>query len=331
MTDTTRAMVPAPSRLPVVDLAPGHQGPAHWYLASLTTHAGRRSQACSLGILANVLTGQPDPERVAWHLLDGNQTQAIRAYLIASGLAPRTVNRYLAALRGVLKAAWRMGLVSTDDHHRRGGLKQLPVGLESEGRMLEPEELGRLFEACDDGTRIGARDAALFALLVGAGLRAFEAVGVQLEDWRGEWVQIREGKGHKARKAWLPPGARLACEAWRGVRGEEPGPLVCRVARSGVILRPVAKLSPVAVWRALRRRSEAAGVSDVSPHDLRRTLISMACDETDLSTVAKIAGHSSVAQTAGYDRRDEHAARSAMARIAIPYTARRSPDKDPGA
>jgi hypothetical protein len=55
---------------------------------------------------------------------------------------------------------------------RVGGSREPP------GRDVERAELAALFAACDPATNAGARDAALLALLYGAGLRRSEAIGL---------------------------------------------------------------------------------------------------------------------------------------------------------
>ena len=60
---------------------------------------------------AEALTGNehPDPLALPWERLTYAHVQAARAKL-AERYAPATANQSLAALRGVLKECWRLGL-----------------------------------------------------------------------------------------------------------------------------------------------------------------------------------------------------------------------------
>ena len=53
----------------------------------------------------------------AWGALRYQHTQAIRAQ-VAAHYSFRTANLHLGALRGVLKEAWRLGLISAADYHQ---------------------------------------------------------------------------------------------------------------------------------------------------------------------------------------------------------------------
>jgi site-specific recombinase XerD len=80
-------------------------------------------------------------------------------------------------------------------------------------------------------------------------------------------------------------------------------------------------LSPSAIFRILIRRGKDAGV-EIAPHDCRRSLASDLLDSgADLNVVKEILGHERIDTTARYDRRDEKAQQSAIARIHVPFKA----------
>jgi site-specific recombinase XerD len=85
-------------------------------------------------------------------------------------------------------------------------------------------------------------------------------------------------------------------------------------------------LTGQAVYYILNKRAKEAGVSDFSPHDLRRTLASDLLDQgVDIVKVKDIMGHESVDPTAGYDRRPEARKREAVDKLHIPYFGPKSP------
>jgi len=82
------------------------RNPAAVYLASLGA-GSRRTMRRALDLVAEVASGgRADAETLSWHGLRYQHTAAIRAAL-ADRFAPATTNKALAALRGVLREAWR--------------------------------------------------------------------------------------------------------------------------------------------------------------------------------------------------------------------------------
>lgn len=292
--------------------------PAAVYLARLAP-GSRRTMRTALATLAALLAGAgADPLTLPWHLLRYPHTQALRAALAARA-APATTNKHLAALRGVLKEAWRLGLMGAEEHARATDVPDLRAAPLPRGRALTPGELRALFAACADGTPGGVRDAALLAALYGCGLRRAEVVALDRTDYHAETraLTVRHGKGDKARVVYLPGSGAGVFAAWLTLRGDTPGPLFLPVNKAGAI--SVRRLVAQSVYDLLARRLRGAGVIAASPHDLRRTFVSDLLDAgVDVTTVQKLAGHASVATTARYDRRGEAAKRRAADALHIP-------------
>lgn len=300
---------------------PADQNPAVAYLAGLREGPGRRTMRQALNLIAGLTSGgRCDLSTFPWAGLRFQHTAAIRAKL-AEGYAPATANKMLAALRGTLKAAWRLGQVSADDYQRAADLGQVKGETLLRGRALTAGELRALFAACArDTTPAGARDAALLAILYGAGLRRSEAVALAVADYDPESgaVTVRAGKGHKARVTYVGGGACDALAAWLTLRGQAPGALFWPVVKGGGMI-PRA-MSVQAVYKVMAKRAAEAGVREFSPHDLRRSYISDLLDAgADLSTAQRLAGHASTSTTTRYDRRGEAAKRKAAGLLHVPY------------
>ncbi len=292
--------------------------PAGAYLATLAP-SSQATQAAALRALVAILARAPlTPATFPWHQLGYAHVAALRARL-AERYAPATANRLLAALRGVLLASWRLGLLTAEQRAQLADVAPVRGRAAPRGRMLLAAELGALLKACAaDGGARGRRDAALIALGAAAGLRRAELCaldGGDLADDAGRLrVRVRRGKGAQDRVAYVAgPLAQLA-RVWREA-GAGPA-LFVAISRTG---RPLAdrRLTPAAVRAILRRRCAEAGIPAANPHDLRRTMISHLLDAgVDLATAARAAGHASVQTTARYDRRGDDALKAAADRLA---------------
>lgn len=297
------------------------QHPARVYLASLS-EGSRPSMRSALENVAALLTnGALDAERLPWSSLRYPHLQALRARL-ADAYAPKTVNRHLSAVRGVLRAAWRLGQLDTDTLHRACDVAGVRGSRLPAGRDVAMRERQRLFEVCaaDRYPARGARDAATLALLAGTGIRRSEAVALDLAhvDLDDGGVRVR-GKGNKERRVYLVDGARRALEWWMSLRGSEPGALLYRVLKGGHI-RP-RRLRPAAIGGIVERRVREVGLKAATPHDFRRTFTGDLLDAgADLAAAQALLGHASPTTTARYDRRGERARRKAAELIAVPFT-----------
>lgn len=189
--------------------------------------------------------------------------------------APATANRMLCALRRVLKEARRLGLMSADDYAAAVDIPNVRGDSPSRGRVLKNSEIAALLKVCrDDPSPIGARDAALIAILSGTGLRRSEAVALSLEDFDPETgsLQVRHGKGKKSRTVYLPDGASRVLSEWLELRGSTPGALLNPIQRKDLI--EMRHMTDQAVMVILQKRGKEAKVVNFSPHDFRRTFIS---------------------------------------------------------
>jgi len=275
----------------------------------------------ALHLCARTLTsGRCDAWSFPWDEVRFSHTAALRSAL-AETCAPASVNQALAAWKGVLKAAWRLGLLDDRDYNRAVDVAGVKNQVPPRGRAASIGEVRALLDVCRDGTPLGARDAALLALAYGTGLRRAEIVALDLVDYNRETGEllVRRGKGAKSRTAYVAGGAALALDAWLEVRGEGDGPLLHPYNKGGHMT--TRRLCAQTVRDLLDKRVKQAGLQSLSPHDLRRTFISELLEAgADLSVVQQLAGHASVATTTRYDRRGEKAKRKAVALLHVPFT-----------
>ena len=294
--------------------------PALAYLATQRTAAGRRTARSRLDTCARILSqGQHDALTLPWAALSPAMVAALGTKLSESYSA-RSTNAMLAHVRGTLKECWRSEAITAERLARLVDVKSEPVPTDLAGRGLAAGELAALFTAAanDPIHARGARDAALLALLYGAGLRRSEAAAVLVADVMPDAVKVTRGKGRKSRTVPVCNGTSEAIQAWITIRGDEPGPLLTRVGKNG---QPQAGgLSDRAIALVVGRLAADAHVRPFTAHDLRRSYVSNLLDAgADLSTVQQLAGHSSPATTARYDRRPAEARQRAAQMLHVPY------------
>jgi integrase len=285
----------------VTDLARKREAnlaPVAAYLASLAG-GSRRAQSSALEAIAARMGGRS--LAIPWRKLDRTVTVALRAWMVER-YAPATANRMLCALRGVLREAWRAGEMSDDRYHRAVDLPAVRSSRLPKGRALSESEVGRMFRAA-----AGPRDRSMLAILVGAGLRRAEAASLRWSDLSVETGELRViGKGDRERTGYLGRSALAHLKSWRECCDGKASSLILNLSASGI-------------YKRVRRISRVAGLEPVSPHDLRRTLVSSLLDAgADLLAVRDLVGHASVETTARYDRRGESAKRAAADMMEVP-------------
>jgi integrase len=225
----------------------------------------------SLETIAEILAGEDaDPWTFPWHELRYQHTARVRRELVQR-YAPATVNKMLSALRGVLKNAWRLGLMDADTYQRASAVENVRAKVQPKGEAVGQEEVAALFAVCAEyPSPAGRRDAAMFAVLYGGGLRRAELCGLDLADFDGAdcSLTVRAGKGRRDRTVYLPESVCRYIQAWIEVREDEPGPLFCPVRMTGEV--PISRLRAESLWYILKRRQREAGLDGITPHAFRR-------------------------------------------------------------
>ncbi len=272
----------------------------------------------ALNAIATIAMGAPDMLKLPCHRLDYGHTSAIRSKL-AESYAPATANRMLAALRGTLKTAFGLGLISAEQMTRAISVGPVRGTRLPKGRAISQGELRALFNLCDPNVAVGARDAALLGVLYAGGLRRAEVVALDLADFDTmTGALVVQGKGNKQRRVYISNGAHAAMDAWLRHRGDEPGPLLFPVRKGGAIEHR--RMTDQAVAERLRHLGGHAKLQHFSPHDMRRSCIGDLLDAgADIATVQAMVGHASPTTTARYDRRGDRAKERAAGLLHVPF------------
>jgi integrase/recombinase XerD len=214
-------------------------------------------------------------------------------------LAPSTVARRSAALR-------RFYAFLVDDGLRRDDPSEAlprPRFERPLPRILDEDEIGRIFEAAEDRAASGevtaVRNLALLELLYGSGLRASELVSLPRGAIRaGQPFLIVRGKGSKERLVPISTRAEVAVRKW------------LELAPGGVLwLFPSGKshISRVRLFQIVRTMAADAGIAPdrVSPHVLRHAFAThLLSGGADLRVLQSLLGHADIATTQIYTHVD---------------------------
>lgn len=181
---------------------------------------------------------------------------------------------------------------------------------QSRERFLDADELRRLFVALKAEADTVGRDFILLLLFTGARRGSLAAMRWADVDF-AEQVWRVPAESSKSGEPLLVPLVGSAVDVLRGLsRLAEPGAVYVFPARTAKSTTPYAQ-PPVKLWARVRK---ASGLTDVTMHDLRRTLASwQARQGTSLQVIGKSLGHRSTASTGVYARVDLAPVREAMA------------------
>lgn len=152
------------------------------------------------------------------------------------------------------------------------------------GRALTPKEVRHLLSGPDRATAQGARDHALMLLMLRLSLRVTEACTARLSyiKWsHGRWtLRLKVKRGRE--EVWpLPPDVKCAIDYYLELDRERRAMLetggsdqyIFQPQTNYRTLEFAKPLSSRQAHRIVRRWAEHAGLGRVSPHDLRRTVI----------------------------------------------------------
>jgi integrase/recombinase XerD len=230
--------------------------------------------------------------------LDRRDLESFVRGLMSGGLAPRSVARAVACLRGFYKFRTLEKKLDRSPAHDL----QPPRAWPALPRYLDLDEVDRLLAQPDTTKPLGLRDKALIELLYATGLRVSELVGLKAADLSlDEGYLTCTGKGDKQRMVplgheaaeWVRRYIREGRPHLAGKRGSSPRLFVN--ARGG-------SLSRVGFWKVLGAYGRKAGISHaISPHVLRHSFATHLLERgADLRMIQVMLGHADLSTTQIY-------------------------------
>jgi len=232
------------------------------------------------------------------------------AHLSASGCAPSTVARKLAALRRLYGFLLRTDRIAQNP----ADLVSAPKAASRLPRVLTSEQMAEILETAPARTPLELRDRAMIELSYSCGLRSEEVISLSLDalDFDSEQLSV-VGKGSRHRRLPVGEPAQRAVEDYLS-RGrpslvDDPSESALFISRNG------RRLSPSDVSRRLSARvRDAAAASGISPHALRHSFATHLLEGgADLRTIQELLGHSSISTTQVYTHLDSARLRDAYA------------------
>jgi integrase/recombinase XerC len=229
----------------------------------------------------------------------------LRAFLArrrSDGIGARSLGRTLAGVRSLIRFLERRDGVNAAPYRavrapKAGRGLPHPVAASAALRLVDPAE------SLAEEDWIARRDAAVFTLLYGCGLRISEALGILRRDAPvGGTRTLRiTGKGGKTRLVPLLPAVGEAVDGYVAacpfvLPPDEP---LFRGAKGG-------PLSPRLIQLAMERLRGALGLADTAtPHALRHAFATHLLGAGgDLRTIQELLGHASLSTTQIYTEVD---------------------------
>lgn len=244
---------------------------------------------------------EKDAPDTRWRTLHGEQVRAFLAQGNRSGLAPRTLQRRLSAVRGFL--AWLLAEGDIVANVAMG--LRAPKAPRRLPQVPDADQMKALLEAPDD-SRLAVRDRALFELVYSSGLRLAEVCGMRWGeiDVHEELVRVT-GKGAKTRVVPVGRAALAALAEWRvGTPSGAGDPVFA--GRGGAPISPRNVQVRLARWGRLHGDGRR-----MHPHLLRHACASHVLESSgNLRAVQELLGHADIGTTQIYTHLDfQHLAR----------------------
>ncbi len=215
-----------------------------------------------------------------------------------AAVAPATLQRKAACLRSFYRHLRRDGII---EHDPTADLRS-PRKSQKLPQVLSRDEVAMLLRAPTGEDPGALRDRALLELMYACGLRASEAIDLELADIDLTAGALRaRGKGSKER---MVPVGREAIAATRTYlqRGRPQLVGLASEEKHLFVNRRGTRLTRQGLYKVVQRHAKAVGLDDrMSPHTLRHTFAThLLAGGCDLRSLQEMLGHADIATTQIY-------------------------------
>lgn len=230
--------------------------------------------------------------------LNNHHIRQALSQLHRQGLGPRSLQRWLSALRSFFRFCLQQGWIKADPVSGVQGPKQakpLP-------KTLDADQVGALLTLKPDSL-IALRDCAMLELMYSSGLRLAELVNLDIADYDARAGQIRvTGKGKKTRLLPVGSYAKKALQAWLQQRGD----FAHDESKAMFLSQQGKRIHPRSVQKRFTKLGILQGVDKpLHPHMLRHSFASHLLESSgDLRAVQELLGHENISTTQVYTHLD---------------------------
>lgn len=235
----------------------------------------------------------------SWFIVKSSHIRQFIVQLHQQGLAGRSIQRVLSAIRSLYRFLIREGLAENNP-------AQAVQAPKSEKRLpstLDVDQMSALLDGTQEDGFIGRRDQAIMELFYSSGLRLAELVALNIRDVDfGDHLVYVTGKGDKSRVVPVGSMAIKALNVWLLERDklnffEQSALFISQQGR---------RLGVRSVQKRLDYWGKRLGISDkVHPHRLRHAFASHMLEaSSDLRAVQELLGHADISTTQIYTHVD---------------------------
>jgi site-specific recombinase XerD len=210
-----------------------------------------------------------------------------------------TINLHVAALRGFFCFLYSNGIIKESVISNLVPLSKPYLRAPDVPKRVQILKLFRMVDTSNDR---GKRDFAILQLFVQCGLRLSEVSNLEIGDIhvheRSGVLRVIGGKGDRQREVNLNNTARRALKAYLEVRPELPDTKKIFISQ---LNRPLSRRS---IHHLMKNYLEAAGMPDLSCHDLRHLFATNLYNRhKDILLVKEALGHKTLESTLRYSHK----------------------------